>query len=119
MSINQLTPDATRRIAVAAALLATDWRRPKDDREAILRVVRHFGTLQIDPTRTVDKTHYLVLWSRVRSYDRRALDQVTYRDRRLLEHNAFYVPIERLPELGYEAGPWINRWDGVRDWLTT
>src|SRR3954453_1210090 len=119
MSINQLTPDATRRIAGAAALLATDWRRPKDDREAILRVVRHFGSLQIDPTRTVDKTHYLVLWSRLGKYDRAALDQVTYGDRRLLEHNAFYVPIERLPELRYEAGPWIDRWDGVKSWLAT
>src|SRR3954454_12615719 len=119
MSINQLTPDATRRIAVAAALLAADSRRPKDDREAILRVVRHFGSLQIDPTRTVDKTHYLVLWSRLGKYDRAALDKVTYGDRRLLEHNAFYVPIERLPELRYEAGPWIDRWDGVKSWIAT
>lgn len=114
-----LDADAVRRIAVASAFLGAEEPRPSDDREAILGVVRHFGSLQIDPTRTVDKTHYLVLWSRMGSYDRAALDQVTYRDRRLLEHNAFYVPIERLPELRYESRPWIERWDGVKTWIAT
>ena len=110
---------AARRIAVASSLLAVNQPRPKDDGEAIVKVVRHFGSLQIDPTRTVEKTHYLVLWSRIGRYEREALAHVTYGDRRLLEHNAFYVPIERLPELWYEAFPWIDRWEGVKDWLAT
>jgi uncharacterized protein YcaQ len=114
-----LTTDGLRRIAVASAFLGVGETRPSDDREAILGVVRHFGSLQIDPTRTVDKTHYLVLWSRLGNYDRAALNEVTYRDRRLLEHNAFYMPIERLPELRYEAGPWINRWSDVKGWIAT
>src|SRR3954451_20528264 len=119
MSQVELSSAAVRRIAVGASMLSAEAARPKDDGAAILGVVRHFGSLQIDPTRTVDKTHYLVLWSRLGKYDRAALDQVTYGDRRLLEHNAFYVPIERLPELRYEAGPWIDRWDGVKSWLAT
>ena len=112
-----LTSEAARRIAVASSMLAADEPRPNDDAEAILNVVRHFGALQIDPTRTVEKTHYLVLWSHIGNYDRRALARATYDDARLIEHNAFYVPIERLPELRYEAYPWINRWDGVKKWL--
>jgi len=119
MSQVELSSADVTRIAVEASMLSADVARPKDDAAAILAVVRHFGSLQIDPTRTVDKTHYLVLWSRIGKYDRRALDQVTYGDRRLLEHNAFYVPIERLPELRYEAGPWIERWDGVKGWIAT
>src|SRR3954451_18388829 len=119
MSQVELSSAAVRRIAVGASMLSAEAARPKDDREAILGVVRHFGSLQIDPTRTVDKTHYLVLWSRLGSYDRTALDQVTYRDRRLLEHNAFYIPIERLPELRYEARPWIERWERVKQWIAT
>ncbi len=109
-----LNSDAAQRIASAAALLHEP--RAPATAEGILAVVRHFGSLQIDPTRTVEKTHYLVLWSRLGNYDRRALTQAC-RDRFLLEHNAYYVPIERLPELRYEAGPWIRRWDDVRDWL--
>ena len=114
-----LSTEGARRIAVAASLLGANEPRPKDDGEAILRVVRRFGTLQLDPTRTVERTHLLVLWSRLGGYDRAALNKVLWRERRLLEHNAHYVPIERLPELRYEAGPWISRWDGVSGWIKT
>ena len=114
-----LSAEATRRIAVATSLLGAKVPRPQDDGHAILSVVRHFGALQLDPTRTVERTHLLVLWSRLGKYDRAALDRVLWRERRLLEHNAHYVPIERLPELRYEAGPWISRWDGVSGWIRT
>lgn len=114
-----LSSDAARRIAVASSLLAADWPRPKNDGSAILEVIRHFGALQLDPTRTVERTHYLVLWSRLRGYDRAELDRVLWRERRLIEHNAFYIPIERLPELRYEAGRWIDRWERVKNWIAT
>jgi uncharacterized protein len=115
----EMSVAAARRSAVVSSLLAADEPRPKEDAQAILRVVRHFGSLQIDPTRTIEKTHYLVLWSRIGNYDRAVLDGVTYQDRRLIEHNAFYVPIERLPELRFEAGPWISTWPRVQQWLAT
>ncbi len=104
---------AVRRAAIGASMLSAGEGLPADG-NGILSVVRHFGSLQLDPTRTVERTHYLVLWSRLGRYDRGELDRVLWDERRLLEHNAFYVPIERLPELRYEAGPWINRWDAVR-----
>src|SRR5690242_16179863 len=65
MTTLDMTPATARRVAIASALLASDEKRPKDDARAILRVVQHFGSLQIDPTRTIEKTHYLVLWSRI------------------------------------------------------
>src|SRR3954471_22508267 len=112
-----LAPHAVRQMAVDASLLSAQFQRPIDDAEAILTVVRHFGSLQIDPTRTVEKTHYLVLWSRLGNYNRDALDRLTYHERRLFEHNAFYVPIERLPELRFESVPWIETWPRVKQWL--
>ena len=114
----RLDPAAARRIAVDASLLSKDAQPPANG-DGILSVVRHFGSLQLDPTRTVERTHFLVLWSRLGAYDRGEIDRVLWRQRRLLEHNAFLVPIERLPELRYEAGPWIDRWDGVKGWLET
>jgi uncharacterized protein YcaQ len=114
----RLDPAAARRIAVDASLLSKD-AQPAANGDGILSVVRHFGSLQLDPTRTVERTHFLVLWSRLGAYDRDELDRVLWRERRLLEHNAFLVPIERLPELRYEAGPWIDRWDDVREWIAT
>jgi uncharacterized protein len=114
----RLDTEAVRRIAVDASLLGADARLPAAG-GGILQIVRHFGSLQLDPTRTVERTHFLVLWSRLGAYDRDEIDRVLWRERRLLEHNAFLVPIERLPELRYEAGPWIERWEGVRDWIAT
>lgn len=118
MAVTELAADAARRVAVWASLLS-DGARPARGADGILEVVRHLGSLQLDPTRTVERTHHLVLWSRLGAYDRGELDRVLWRERRLMEHNAFLVPIERLPELRYEAGPWIERWDGVRDWIAT
>ena len=80
-------------------------------------VIRHFGSLQLDPTRTVERTHYLVLWSRLGKFDRKELDRLLWDQHRFIEHNAFIVPVERLPELLYEATPWLDRWDKVQQWL--
>ncbi len=118
MSTPRLTAADACRIATTASLLRNDGRVTPDG-EGILDVVRHFGGLQLDPTRTVERTHHLVLWSRLGEYDRDQLDRVLWRERRLLEHNAFLVPIERLPELRYESGPWIERWEGVSSWIET
>ncbi len=118
MSPVRLDAAAACLIAVEASLLSANNTLSADG-DGILRVVRHFGSLQLDPTRTVERTHYLVLWSRLGVYDREEIDRVLWRERRLLEHNAFLVPIERLPELRYEAGPWIDRWDGVKGWIET
>lgn len=110
--------NAARRIAVAAALLGE--RKLPADRDGILEIARHFGGIQIDPTRTVERTQYLVLWSRLGIYDRGDLGRLLA-ERRLLEWNAFIVPLDHVPEILYIAkgwpgggGSWRQR---VRDFL--
>ncbi len=116
MTPQRIDATAARRIAVDAARLHAPSFAPTAD--GIVEVARHFGGIQIDPTRTVERTQFLVLWSRLGRFDRVLLEGVLA-ERRLIEHNAFLTPVERLPELRYEAGPWISRWDGVRDWIAT
>jgi uncharacterized protein YcaQ len=99
-----------RRIAVAAALLGSPPLKPTPG--SVLEVTRHFGGIQIDPTRTVERTQHLVLWSRVRNYDRKLLDRVLG-ERRAFEFDAFIVPVERLPELRHIARTWL---DGPGAW---
>lgn len=70
-----------------------------------MQVARHFGGIQIDPTRTVERTQYLVLWSRIRDFRRALLDQLLAQHQ-LFEWNAFIVGPERLPELLYVARTW-------------
>jgi len=99
-----------RRIAVAAALLGAPPLPPTTD--SVLAVARHFGGIQIDPTRTVERTQHLVLWSRIAGYDRKLLDKVLT-ERRAFEFDAFIVPVARLPELRHVARTWL---DGPGAW---
>ncbi len=92
-----------RRIALRAALLDGPPLPPTAD--SVLAVARHFGGIQIDPTRTVERTQYLVPWSRLGNYDRSLLDQL-FAERKLFEWNAFIVPVERLPELLHYGKAW-------------
>jgi uncharacterized protein YcaQ len=99
-----------RRVAVAAALLGSPPLRPATD--SVVEVARHFGGIQIDPTRTVERTQHLVLWSRISGYDRKLLDRVLA-ERRAFEFDAFIVPVERLPELRHVASTWL---EGAAAW---
>jgi uncharacterized protein len=84
-----------RRLAVDGALLA--GLRPPATAKGVLEVVNRLGGLQLDPTRTIERTELLVLWSRLGNYDRSILERLL-RERRLFEHAAFFRPIERLAE---------------------
>jgi len=99
-----------RRIAVRAALLEGEPLPP--DEKSVVEVARHFGGIQIDPTRTVERTQHLVLWSRVARYDRALLDSVL-ETRKAFEYNAFVMTPEMLPELYYHADVWAT---GIGDW---
>jgi uncharacterized protein len=100
--VSELTPAEARRIAVRAQLLdgsATD----------VLSTVRHLGRLQIDPIATVAPPQHLVLWSRLRSYDRADLDRLLWEERKLFEWQAFIYPIEDLPLVqALMRAPWGN-----------
>jgi uncharacterized protein YcaQ len=51
-----------RQMAVRAALLADESLPPTV--QSVAQVVRHFGGIQIDPTRMVEHTQHLVLLAR-------------------------------------------------------
>jgi uncharacterized protein YcaQ len=119
MEPSSLSPQVARRLAVRAALL--EGPRPTPDRDGILEVVRGLGSLQIDPTRAVERTHLLVLWSRLGPYDTRDLDRLRFEDRLLFEYAAFIMPSESYPEQAFAMerfatrdGAWERR---VRDWM--
>ena len=65
----------------------------------VLDTVRRLGRLQLDPISTVAPPQHLVLWSRLGSYDRGALDRLLWEERKLVEWRAFVYPIEDLPLL--------------------
>ena len=85
----EVTREEAQRIAVRAQLL-------DGSAKTVLETVRHLGFLQLDPIATVATPQELVLWSRLGSHDRGALERLL-RQRKLFEWNAFLWPIEALP----------------------
>ena len=98
--MTEVSPAEARRIAVRAQLLDGS---AKD----VLSTVRHLGRLQIDPISTVAPPQHLVLWSRLRRYDRAELDHLLFEERKLFEFRAFIYPIEDLPLMrALMRAPW-------------
>ncbi|MEZ4863172.1 MAG: crosslink repair DNA glycosylase YcaQ family protein [Caldilineaceae bacterium] len=93
-----LTPQEARRLAITAQRLS--GAQPEATAEAMLDILRTIRCLQMDPIRAVERTQYLVLWSRLGNYDREQLHQLIYEDGHLFEywaHAASLVLTEDYP----------------------
>jgi hypothetical protein len=84
--------EEARRIAVRAQWLDGGASR-------VLATVRRLGFLQLDPISSVAPPQHLVLWSRLGSFDTQKLDRLVWRERKLVEWDAFLYPVEDLPIL--------------------
>ncbi len=91
-----------RRIALSAQ--GFDRRRPnrKVTANHIREAIRRIGLLQIDYVNVLTPAHYLVLFSRLGSYEKSLFDDVVYRRREFTEqwaHEASIMPMELWPLL--------------------
>ena len=86
-----ITPTQARRLAVIKQRLAEP--RPPSTPDGIVDLIRELGCVQIDPIRAVERTQYLVLWSRLGNYDRAHLDTALWEDKRLFEYLAHAASI--------------------------
>jgi uncharacterized protein YcaQ len=75
-------------------------RPPIADKETLLGAIRRIGLLQLDTISVVDRSHYLVMLSRVGPYKPADLDALLYPDRQLFEqwaHAACLIPVGDYP----------------------
>ncbi len=97
MKLTPLSIIEARRLAVAAQMLAAP--RLKPDLESMKTILRRLRCLQLDPIRAVERTQYLVLWSRLGAYDPALLHRLS--DERFLfeywAHAASLVLTEDFP----------------------
>jgi uncharacterized protein YcaQ len=88
---------------------------------SVLEVAESLGDLQLDATRAVARSHLLVLWSRLGTYDQTELDGLLWNDRSLFEYRAFILPtrdaaIHAASMRAYPLGE-STRARYVRSWL--
>ncbi|MDM8518583.1 crosslink repair DNA glycosylase YcaQ family protein [Anaerolineales bacterium HSG6] len=117
-----ITPTIARRLAITRQRLAGPMPDPTP--AGIMDVVRDLGCLQLDPIRAVEKTQYLVLWSRLGHYDVEHLHTLLWERRDLFEywaHAASIVLTEDYPlhqpnmlTSRVEDNDWTKR---VANWL--
>jgi uncharacterized protein len=117
-----------RRLAIWAQHLAGP--RPAPTRAGILRLVRDIGYLQLDPTNVVARNPYLIVWSRVGSFDPALLDDLHAAHRQLFETPSFLLPVSDLPIHAATMGNFrsgttpggpssVDTWRSrAKDWLT-
>jgi uncharacterized protein YcaQ len=94
----KMSAEAARLLMVAAQSLAVRARR-RADKAAVLEAIRAMGALQIDTIHVVARSPYLVLWSRLGTFDPVWLEQLLA-EGKLFEywsHEACFLPIEDYP----------------------
>src|SRR4051812_21698119 len=99
MTTLELSLDAARALLLAAQGVERRGRRRRATRRDVLETIRRMGLLQIDTISVVNRSPYLVLWSRLGEYDPRWLEELLASGA-LFEywaHEACFLPIESYP----------------------
>ena len=120
----KITPTQARQLAVTCQRLAGP--QPSPDPAGIMDVFTDLGCVQIDPIRAVERTQFLVLWSRLGNYDIDHLNTLLFVDKQLFEywaHAASIVrtddyPIHRAYMRRFAEGRLNSKWYlRVREWM--
>src|ERR687894_1162669 len=104
-----------RALLLAAQGLSSPPERPAEKGD-VLECVRRMGVLQIDSIAVVARSPYLVLWSRLGSYEPRWLDELLA-EGALFEywaHAASFIPIE---DYGLYRRLMIDGGEKTRSWM--
>lgn len=110
-----------RAMALYAQKLNTPNLQPEPDQDTIFQMVDDLGCIQIDTLQMVQRSQYLVLWSRLGSYDPADFYSQIYGPRRRLfegwQHAASIIPLTeyryqkpRQRTLQAEPSDWYYRW---------
>lgn len=116
----RLSLDEARGLMLAAQGLL-DPPEPAPDLARVQATIERLGVVQVDTISVVERSQYLVLWSRLGAYDATLLDTLLYPRRAIFEywsHAASLVPMSDYPYyrrrmLGIAREMWANN----REWM--
>ena len=114
--------DEARALAVAAqGMEITPTVLPDGMDMAILHTIERLGVLQIDTINVVERSQYLVLWSRLGAYDPALLDTLLYPRRLVFECMAPVALIAPMQSYRYYRPGMLHAaqhdWRRSREWL--
>lgn len=109
-----------RRLMIGSQLLSGPVpKRPTKTR--MLETIRHLGAVQIDTIHVVQRSHHIVLWSRLGNHPTEWLDELVASDRAIFEywvHAAAYAPIELYPYFRRKMLTYMERTGKrTREWV--
>jgi uncharacterized protein YcaQ len=112
--------DEARALALAGQGLLDPPAGAADGR-AVMATITRIGVLQVDTITVVERSQYLVLWSRLRAYDPALLDSLLYPRRALFECMAPVALIAPMASYRYYRPAMLraaqDMWSGNRTWL--
>ena len=116
----EISLNTARRLAITRQHLTATDHKPTP--EMALSMIRDLGCVQIDPIRAVERTQFLVLWSRLGNYDRELLHTLLWDRKSLFEywaHAASYVLTDNYPIHQYQMNlvRQSKQREPVRQWL--
>jgi uncharacterized protein YcaQ len=100
-----------RWLAIAAQGLAAPRKDVGITRRRLAATVAAIGTVQLDAINVLERTQYLVLFSRLGAYDRRRFDALSGPGGELFEywgHAASLVPVENEPLLRWRMAEFVD-----------
>jgi uncharacterized protein len=112
----ELSRAEARRLALTAQGLANSRPGREPDLRHVRRLVARLGAVQIDSVNVLERSHYLVAYSRLGPYRRELLDRLAYERREAFEywgHAASYLPVALHPALRWR----MARHAAHRGWL--
>ena len=118
----QIPLETARRLAIVKQRLGRD--RARATAAGIKDVARSIRCIQVDPIRAVERTQYLVLHSRLGSYDPEVFDRLVWKEKFFFHywaHAASLVLTEDLPIYKHRMRHWLDPgsvWDGrIGRWM--
>lgn len=95
----QVSMKDVARFSILRQHLSGSHRKKSNEKQKILEVFHDLKYVQLDPVYSVERSHYLTLWSRIGSFNRQNLLDLIYRDHLLVESYAHQASISIAEDL--------------------
>jgi uncharacterized protein YcaQ len=118
----ELSRDEARGVMLSAQELFDRPAAMEAGEEDVMAMIDHLGVVQIDTINVVERTQYLVLWSRLGPYESGLLDRLLHPRRLTFEYWSHAASIVPMCDYAYYRPGMLryaeHMWQGNQEWLS-